>query len=221
MSICNELSCFPGNVEQQSGIIRAHHLDVILLSTHVSPHLEAHPDSHNESYWSGPAWLSHHNIFIRASVQMKELSSCASHKSGFVALIQRMHPTLILEWFMSQRMWGIYHWSFSWNACQLYSVPAMRNTGTQTGPVLFPRLLTREGKKKEKSNNGRPLSMPNPCTHVCMSFTWTILGGRLMKQKTSHSQKKQLNPLYITISVRFLSICNWVGWLNAGKTQVF
>ncbi len=105
MSICNRLSCFPANVEQQSGIIRTNNLDVISLSTRVSPHLEAHPHSHNESYWSELAWLPDQNIFIRASVQMKELSSGTSHKSGFVALNQRMHPTLILEWFMPQRVW--------------------------------------------------------------------------------------------------------------------
>ncbi len=36
-----------------------------------------------------------------------------------------------------------------------------------------------------------------------------------------HSQKKWLTPLYIIISVSLLSIFNWAGWLNTGKTQVF
>ncbi len=38
---------------------------------------------------------------------------------------------------------------------------------------------------------------------------------------TSPSQKKQPIPLYMIISVRFLSIFKVVGWFNSGKTRVF
>ncbi len=40
-------------------------------------------------------------------------------------------------------------------------------------------------------------------------------------QKILHFKKKYLTPMYIIISVSFLSLFSWMDWLNAGKTLVF
>ena len=48
--------------------------------------------------------------------------------------------------------------------------------------------------------------------------TQVIINNTNPNEDIPHSQKKQLSPLCIIISVSLLPISNWVGWLNPGKS---